>query len=146
MTLVERGGKAPLHVPAETHRIFDVTGAGDTVVATIASALAVGAPLADAVRLANTAAGIVVAKPGTATAQPQELRQALGAAEGDGVVARVGSGGTRERSGRISVSRSASPTACSTFSTAATSIRSSRRSDASTGWWSASTPTLPCGG
>jgi len=89
MTLVERGGKAPLHVPAETHRVFDVTGAGDTVAATIASVLAIGAPLADAVRLANTAAGIVVAKPGTATAHPQELRQALGAAKGDGVALRA---------------------------------------------------------
>ncbi|HVZ15435.1 MAG TPA: PfkB family carbohydrate kinase [Bauldia sp.] len=89
MTLVARNDTAPLHVRAETHRVFDVTGAGDTVVATLASALAVGAPLTDAVRLANTAAGIVVAKPGTATALPQELRQALGAARGDGVLSRV---------------------------------------------------------
>ncbi len=89
MTLVKRDGTPPLHVPAETHRVFDVTGAGDTVVATIASALASGAELADAVRLANTAAGIVVAKPGTATALPQELRQALGAARGDGVLDRA---------------------------------------------------------
>ena len=88
MTLVERG-MAPLHVRAETLRVFDVTGAGDTVAATLASALAVGTTLADAVRLANTAAGIVVGKPGTATAQPQELRQALGAARGDGVVDRA---------------------------------------------------------
>jgi D-beta-D-heptose 7-phosphate kinase/D-beta-D-heptose 1-phosphate adenosyltransferase len=85
MTLVTRDGQPPLHVPAETHRVFDVTGAGDTVVATIASALASGSTLPDAVKLANTAAGIVVAKPGTATALPQELRQALGAARGDGV-------------------------------------------------------------
>jgi D-beta-D-heptose 7-phosphate kinase/D-beta-D-heptose 1-phosphate adenosyltransferase len=88
MTLVERAGGTPLQVPAETHRVFDVTGAGDTVVATIASALAAGASLADAVRLANTAAGIVVGKPGTATAHPQELAQALGAPRGDGVVTR----------------------------------------------------------
>ena len=73
---------------AETHRVFDVTGAGDTVVATLAAALAVGAPLADAVRLANVAAGIVVAKPGTATVRPQELSHALGAGLGDGVVSR----------------------------------------------------------
>ena len=73
---------------AETHRVFDVTGAGDTVVATLAAALAVGAPLADAVRLANVAAGIVVAKPGTATVRPQELSHALGAGLGDGVVTR----------------------------------------------------------
>jgi len=88
MTLVQRGTDTALHVPAETHRVYDVTGAGDTVAATLASALSVGAPLADAVRLANTAAGIVVAKPGTATATPQELRQALGAPRGDGVTSR----------------------------------------------------------
>ncbi len=85
MTLVQRDGE-PLHVRAETHRVFDVTGAGDTVVATLAAALAVGAPLDDAVRLANVAAGIVVAKPGTATVRPQELSHALGAGLGDGVV------------------------------------------------------------
>ena len=88
MTLVSRGEEA-LHVRAETHRVFDVTGAGDTVVATLAAALAVGAPLADAVRLANVAAGIVVAKPGTATVRPQELSHALGAGLGDGVVTRA---------------------------------------------------------
>ncbi len=84
MTLVERS-RPPLHVRAETHRVFDVTGAGDTVVATLASALSVGVPLADAVRLANVAAGIKVSKPGTATVTPQELRHGLGAAMGDGV-------------------------------------------------------------
>jgi D-beta-D-heptose 7-phosphate kinase/D-beta-D-heptose 1-phosphate adenosyltransferase len=77
MTLCERG-KPALQVPAETHRVFDVTGAGDTVIATIATALAIGEPLADAIRLANVAAGIVVTKPGTATVLPGELRQALG--------------------------------------------------------------------
>ena len=86
MTLVRRDSNAPLHVHAETHDVFDVTGAGDTVVATLAAALAVGVPLDDAVRLANIAAGIVVAKPGTATVRPQELQHALGAGLGDGVV------------------------------------------------------------
>ena len=86
MTLVSRDG-APLHVAAESHRVYDVTGAGDTVVATLAAALAVGVPLADAVRLANTAAGIVVTKPGTAVAHPNELRRALGAAAATGVAA-----------------------------------------------------------
>ncbi len=85
MTLVERASTTPVHVPAETHRVFDVTGAGDTVVATIASVLAAGADLPTAVRLANLAAGIVVAKPGTATALPQEIAMALGAARGDGI-------------------------------------------------------------
>ena len=89
MTLVARSNAVPLHVRAETHQVFDVTGAGDTVVATIASALAAGAPLPDAVRLANMAAGIVVAKPGTATAHPPELAAALGAARGEGVAGRA---------------------------------------------------------
>lgn len=78
MTLVARDGSAPLHVRAATHRVFDVTGAGDTVVATLAAALASGAPLPDAVRLANAAAGVAVTKPGTAVVHPAELRQALG--------------------------------------------------------------------
>lgn len=78
MTLVERDGGAPLHVRAATHRVFDVTGAGDTVIATLSAAISVGAPLADAVRLANAAAGVAVTKPGTATVQPAELRHELG--------------------------------------------------------------------
>jgi D-beta-D-heptose 7-phosphate kinase/D-beta-D-heptose 1-phosphate adenosyltransferase len=92
MTLVERTGKSALHVAAETHRVFDVTGAGDTVVATIAAAIAVGAPLSEAVQLANTAAGIAVAKPGTATVLPQELAAALGSARGDGISDRAEAG------------------------------------------------------
>ena len=78
MTLVERDGEDPLHVRAAKHRVFDVTGAGDTVIATLSAALSVDAPLADAVRLANAAAGVAVTKPGTATVQPGELRHELG--------------------------------------------------------------------
>ncbi|MBL8660148.1 MAG: D-glycero-beta-D-manno-heptose 1-phosphate adenylyltransferase [Rhodospirillales bacterium] len=64
-------------LPAEAHEVFDVSGAGDTVVATLAAALAAGAPLADAAALANVAAGLVVAKVGTAVAAPDELVRAL---------------------------------------------------------------------
>ncbi len=85
MTLLRRGGEA-LHVPAETHRVFDVTGAGDTVVATLAAALSAGLALPDAVRLANAAAGVVVLKPGTATVSPAELKQALGVASAANVM------------------------------------------------------------
>jgi D-beta-D-heptose 7-phosphate kinase / D-beta-D-heptose 1-phosphate adenosyltransferase len=88
MTLAERD-RAPLHVRAETRRVFDVTGAGDTVVATLAAALATASSLADAVRLANTAAGIAVAKPGTATVLPQELRRALGELRAEGTHSRA---------------------------------------------------------
>lgn len=61
------------HLPAETREVFDVSGAGDTVVATIAGALAAGASLTDAARLANVCAGIVVAKAGTAAADLAEV-------------------------------------------------------------------------
>ncbi|WP_341911535.1 bifunctional D-glycero-beta-D-manno-heptose-7-phosphate kinase/D-glycero-beta-D-manno-heptose 1-phosphate adenylyltransferase HldE [Ferrovibrio terrae] len=76
MTLVQ-GQEAPLHLQAEAREVFDVSGAGDTVVATIAAALAVGRSLPQAARLANAAAGIVVAKIGTAVVHPAELRLAL---------------------------------------------------------------------
>ena len=60
-------------VKAEAREVFDVTGAGDTVIATMAVALAAGAGLEAAMRLANRAAGIVVGKLGTATARYEEL-------------------------------------------------------------------------
>jgi len=65
------------HYPAEAQEVFDVSGAGDTVVATLAAALAVNIPLADAARLANIAAGIVVGKVGTAVARQSELLSVL---------------------------------------------------------------------
>lgn len=66
-----------LALPAEAREVFDVSGAGDTVVATVAAAMAAGAPLAEAAALANVAAGLVVAKVGTAVAQRDELARAL---------------------------------------------------------------------
>lgn len=86
MTLL-RPGHAPLHLPTQAQEVFDVTGAGDTVIATLAAALASGADMADAVHLANIAAGIVVGKLGTATATRAELEAALfQPAEGDASV------------------------------------------------------------
>jgi len=76
MTLVTKG-REPLHLKAEAREVFDVSGAGDTVVATLALALAGGADLNDAASLANTAAGIVVGKAGTATVSGAELARAL---------------------------------------------------------------------
>ena len=73
MTLHAREGDAEL--PAEAREVADVTGAGDTVIATITLALAAGAPLVDAARLANRAAGIVVGKFGPATVTAAELRE-----------------------------------------------------------------------
>ena len=72
MSLFERG-RRPLHVPTAAREVFDVTGAGDTVIATLALALAARARLAEAARLANVAAGVVVGKLGTATARPAEI-------------------------------------------------------------------------
>jgi D-beta-D-heptose 7-phosphate kinase/D-beta-D-heptose 1-phosphate adenosyltransferase len=76
MTLVDVGG-AVHHIAAEAREVFDVSGAGDTVIATVAAGLAAGLPLLDAVRIANCAAGIVVGKVGTAVAHPAEIRAAL---------------------------------------------------------------------
>lgn len=64
-------------LPATAREVSDVTGAGDTVVATLASALAAGAAMTDAARLANRAAGIVVGKFGAAVVTPDELLAAL---------------------------------------------------------------------
>jgi len=76
MTLVTND-REPLHLKAEAREVFDVSGAGDTVVATLALALAGGADVNDAASLANTAAGIVVGKAGTATVSGAELARAL---------------------------------------------------------------------
>ena len=71
MTLYRRGAR--FHVPAQAREVFDVSGAGDTVIATLAVMLGSGADLAQAVETANRAAGIVVGKFGTAVVQPSEL-------------------------------------------------------------------------
>jgi D-glycero-beta-D-manno-heptose-7-phosphate kinase len=62
-----------LSIPAQAREVFDVSGAGDTVIATMGALLAAGAPLADAMAIANEAAGVVVGKLGTAVAEPDEL-------------------------------------------------------------------------
>ncbi len=75
MTLVDAAG--PRHYPAEAAEVFDVSGAGDTVVAVMAAGLGAGLPAGVAARLANIAAGIVVGKIGTAVARESELLSAL---------------------------------------------------------------------
>jgi D-beta-D-heptose 7-phosphate kinase/D-beta-D-heptose 1-phosphate adenosyltransferase len=77
-------GQPPLHLPTRAREVYDVTGAGDTVVATLALALAAGAHPQAAVRLANAAAGIVVGKLGTAATTVAELSRALHDPEKDG--------------------------------------------------------------
>ncbi|HEY6432368.1 MAG TPA: D-glycero-beta-D-manno-heptose-7-phosphate kinase [Acetobacteraceae bacterium] len=75
MTLVDAAGEQ--HFPAEAAEVYDVSGAGDTVAATLAAGLAARLPLAVAVRLANVAAGIVVGKVGTAVARQADLLAAI---------------------------------------------------------------------
>jgi D-glycero-beta-D-manno-heptose-7-phosphate kinase len=96
MSLFEESSQRHLHIPATSfevtyarvgqagvdrgatgRQVFDVTGAGDTVLSVLALAAAAGATLTDAAILANTAAGVVVGKLGTATVTPEELQHAL---------------------------------------------------------------------
>jgi D-beta-D-heptose 7-phosphate kinase / D-beta-D-heptose 1-phosphate adenosyltransferase len=96
MSLIEETSPRALHIPATGfevtyarigqtavdrsatgRQVFDVTGAGDTVLSVLALAAAAGAQLPDAALLGNTAAGVVVSKLGTATLTPQELMHAL---------------------------------------------------------------------
>ena len=76
MSLFKQGDSVQ-HFPTTAHEIFDVTGAGDTVLATCALALGAGATLEEATILANHAAGIVVGKVGTATVTLAEMKDAL---------------------------------------------------------------------
>lgn len=72
MTLFGRDGER-LQIPSVARTVYDVSGAGDTVIAVLGLALAAGAPIEQAMQLANFAAGAVVAKLGTATASPDEI-------------------------------------------------------------------------
>jgi D-beta-D-heptose 7-phosphate kinase/D-beta-D-heptose 1-phosphate adenosyltransferase len=76
MLLIEAGAE-PLFLSTQAREVFDVTGAGDTVIATLAAALASGQNLASAAALANVAAGLVVRKIGVATVTPGEISAAL---------------------------------------------------------------------
>jgi bifunctional ADP-heptose synthase (sugar kinase/adenylyltransferase) len=72
-----RVGQSGVERGATGRQVFDVTGAGDTVLSVLSLAVAAGASLGDAAVLANTAAGVVVGKLGTASVSPQELEHAL---------------------------------------------------------------------
>ncbi|MCB2106732.1 MAG: D-glycero-beta-D-manno-heptose-7-phosphate kinase [Rhodobacteraceae bacterium] len=76
MSVVTAKGEVT-HLSAETQEVADVTGAGDTVVAALAVAIAAKVPLVDAAKLANTAAGVVVARHGTAVASSHDIGAAL---------------------------------------------------------------------
>lgn len=78
MALFEKDGRDPIFIPVYgTDQVADVTGAGDTVIATFTLALAAGASYAEAAKLANYGGGIVVMKMGTATVSNDELRHAI---------------------------------------------------------------------
>jgi D-beta-D-heptose 7-phosphate kinase / D-beta-D-heptose 1-phosphate adenosyltransferase len=88
MLLIDRDGAAD-HIHTRAREVYDVTGAGDTVIASIAAATAAGATLADACHLATIAAGIVVGKHRTATATPAEIMDyAFGQSAADKIVTR----------------------------------------------------------
>jgi len=76
MSLFEPGNKVT-HIPTRAKEVFDVTGAGDTVIATFTLALASKASLLEAAEISNFAAGVVVGKLGTATVSPEELRKTI---------------------------------------------------------------------
>jgi len=76
MSLFRRGMK-PVHIPTVAKEVFDVTGAGDTVIAIFMLALAAGAPMDEAAMIANHAAGIVVGEIGTATVKLDQLKKAI---------------------------------------------------------------------
>ncbi|MBD1555414.1 bifunctional D-glycero-beta-D-manno-heptose-7-phosphate kinase/D-glycero-beta-D-manno-heptose 1-phosphate adenylyltransferase HldE [Vibrio sp. S9_S30] len=76
MTLLRRG-QEPFHLPTQAKEVFDVTGAGDTVISVLAASVAAGKPLDEACALANAAAGVVVGKLGTSTLSTIELAAAV---------------------------------------------------------------------
>ena len=87
VTLSERGMKlfeahsAPIHRKARSQEVFDVSGAGDTVIGTMAMCMATKLNMSQSLKVANNAAGVVVSKIGTATVNPAELRAAIEAEE-----------------------------------------------------------------
>ncbi|WNC71611.1 bifunctional D-glycero-beta-D-manno-heptose-7-phosphate kinase/D-glycero-beta-D-manno-heptose 1-phosphate adenylyltransferase HldE [Thalassotalea psychrophila] len=87
MTLI-RANEEELHLPTQAQEVYDVTGAGDTVIATLALSIAAGSSFSEASALANIAAGVVVGKIGTSTVSEVEIAQAIssGQESGSGVV------------------------------------------------------------
>ncbi len=83
------GANSVKNLPVRAREVFDVSGAGDTVIAVLATAIGCGADIGDAANLANLAAGIVVAKLGTAVAYPSEITAALQDPSGTGPAAKL---------------------------------------------------------
>ncbi len=100
MSLVERGRRSIFHIPSQGRQVFDVTGAGDTVIGTLAAGLGVGASMRDAALLANVAAGVVVGEVGTAPITVEKLTRALRMREREREVTLEEGGGSTKRGGR----------------------------------------------
>jgi rfaE bifunctional protein kinase chain/domain len=81
MSLFEKSGRIT-HIPTVAREVFDVTGAGDTVISALTLAMATGARIVDAAKIANYAAGIVVGVVGTATVLPAQLKQRIAGQRG----------------------------------------------------------------
>jgi D-beta-D-heptose 7-phosphate kinase/D-beta-D-heptose 1-phosphate adenosyltransferase len=77
--LLCQNGHPPFHIPTVAQEVFDVSGAGDTVIASFTLAIAAGASPMEAALISNYSAGIVVGKLGTATVAPEELLASFGA-------------------------------------------------------------------
>ena len=77
MSYIDAKNNIVLHLPAQSHEVFDVTGAGDTVIATLAAALASSHSIEQAIHYANKAAGLVIDKIGTASVTPEELNRSI---------------------------------------------------------------------
>ena len=144
MTLVDDEGAH--HFPAEAAEVFDVSGAGDTVVATLAAGLAAGLDTKVAVRLANIAAGVVVGKVGTAVAREEDLLADADAAGQHPAQDRHPRG--RDRAGRAlapqGLAHRLHQRLSSTCCTPGTCTCSNRPAASATGSWSASTRTRAC--
>jgi D-beta-D-heptose 7-phosphate kinase/D-beta-D-heptose 1-phosphate adenosyltransferase len=76
MTLFEKKAK-PVHIPTVARKVFDVTGAGDTVISTFCLGLAAGMDLESAAVISNFAAGLVVGEVGTSTVKAEELKRLI---------------------------------------------------------------------
>lgn len=76
MTLLQKN-HAPVHIPAQAREVFDITGAGDTVIAVLGAALGAGSSLLEAAQIANLAAGLAVGRLGTATITSDEIQDLL---------------------------------------------------------------------
>ena len=115
-------GASPIHMPTQAKLVFDVSGAGDAVMATFAHGLVGALPIEQTMRLANIAAGIVVSKPGTATITLDELRVEAAFQEESDAFRKGGSRRSTKRElfasiGAGRASRSASPMGVSTSCT-----------------------------